>query len=645
MESSLLNLLLELPGLSALPAEVLEEISLRAELINARTGDYLFRQGGEQPEDVYCLVTATAEILVGPPEGESTVSLARPGQLLGFLSLYSTEPSPASVRIAKPGFVLSISGTELSALMDRYPPLSQFVATTMAERLQDVLQYSLVQAERSPLQSLETFPFRKRVSDVMSYAALVLAPTESVQEAAQRMRESGQGAVVVAIRGEPVGIVTERDMVLRAVAPGIDAAATPLEAIMSSPAWVIEPDAYLYSAMGLMRGHRILYLPVVDEGRLVGLLSFRHLLALGSHETLFLVDQLQRADSVSDLAELRERARNVCIALLEEGLPATQVSRILSSINRDIQRKALEVCLGDMCSEGWSEPPVPFCLIVMGSHGRAENHFCTDQDHGMILADVDAGTRSEVEPYFARLGERLTEALTEIGFPKCTGEVMSDNPLWRGTLAEWREQLKGWFELADPSGVRQTTVFYDFAPLWGEVSLAADLRTFVTEGVRDNAPLLRRLFEDAAHHKVPLTLFKGFVTEKSGARKGKLDLKASALRFMVECARILALLHGVTKLGTVDRIEELEKLGAIPADEGRFVRTAFESTVRFLLHSQARQIRSGMVPDTHIRPSGLPIEERYLLRLALEAAERLQTVVHASVHSPFVRGLAQIPAS
>jgi len=280
---------------------------------------------------------------------------------------------------------------------------------------------------------------------------------------------------------------------------------------------------------------------------------------------------------------------------------------------------------------------------VMGSHGRAENHFCTDQDHGMILGEIPPGRRPEVDLYFQDLGTRVTEALSRIGLPPCEGGVMISNPDWRKTLAEWQAQVSEWCAQPDAVAVRQTTIFYDFAALGGDASLAAQLRTFVTREVRRDLRLLRKLFTDAAHHKVPLTLFKGFVTEKSGPHRGQIDIKASGLRFVAECARILALLHGVTQLGTMERIEELERLGVVPKEEGRFVRSACECFFRLLFASQAEEIRAGAAPDNYLSPSALPIEERYLLRLALEATDRFQTLVHARIHTPFVPGLAPSP--
>lgn len=630
----------QIPVLRTLPLEVIDELRPQAQRETLPAGHYLFRQGEPQPERVFCLLTATAEVLVGPPEQERSVSLARPGQLLGFLSLYSHEPSPVSVRIAHPGEVATVPAELLRQLAERHPAVGQVLAATMAERLQDVLREVLAQgAGAAVLHHAETFPFRRRVRDAMSHVVVTLPPGATAGEAAAALRENGAGAVVVVEGEQPVGIVTEKDLVARVLAAGRDGATTLLRDVMSAPIHAIDSDSYVYKAMGFMRTRHVLFLPVLDDGRLTGLLSIRDLLTLGTRDTLSLVEQIENADSVELLREILARRTRICLSLLEDNVPATEVSQILSSVNRDLQRRALEICLANMKSEGKGDPPAPFCLIAMGSHGRAENHFGTDQDHGLILGDLSSERRAAAEAYFADLGTRYTAALDRIGFPLCTGGVMSENPQWRKPLAEWRQELVRWFADLDPVTVRRTTVFYDFVPLWGDVTLAARLRSFLTEGVLGNTKLIRALFEDSAHHKVPLTFFKGFVTEKSGPYKGHMELKESGLRFVVECARVLSLLHGVTKLGTLQRLEELERLGVVPAAEGRFIRGAYESFVRLLFQAQAAKLRAGQEPNAYVYPPSLSVEERYLLRLGLEATERLQMLVHAAVHTPFVAGL------
>ena len=97
-----------------------------------------------------------------------------------------------------------------------------------------------------------------------------------------------------------------------------------------------------------------------------------------------------------------------------------------------------------------------------------------------------------------------------------------------------------------------------------------------------------------------------------------------------EAARILALRHGITQTGTLERLQALAEKGAIPQEEAEFIQTAYKTMLHFLLTSQARKIREGGVVNNYVAPGNLPIQERYILRHALEGTDRLQSVVHTT---------------
>jgi len=635
MAADLGPLLGGIPALGELPEEALDEVAAASVRRSADVGEYLFRQGEGPPTDVFYLISATAEILVGPPDEERTVSLSRPGQLAGWLSVFSSDPFPASARIAEPGELLQLPVEVLRRLLDRHPSVGRVLAATMARRLEDLFEEVRDQRLHAPFSRVETFPFRKRVSEVMSSPALTLPPEATARQAAQAMGEAGVSSLVVVGEAGPLGVVTEKDLTQRVLAEGRPPDATPARDVMSAPVLCVPTDAYLYKALGLMRRRGVRHLAVVDGPRLVGMVSMRALMAMTTSDTLDLVEHIEGAESFSALGDARTQSLAVCAKLLDEGAPAEEVGHLLAHMTRDIHRRALEIALLSLERDGFGSPPVPFCFIVMGSHGRAENHFSTDQDHGMILADYPVQDWDLVEPYFMELGDRVSLGLAEAGFPLCRGHVMSRNPVWRKTAAEWKTQVAGWYGNPTGSAVRYTTLFCDFQPIWGDPSLARGLRDFLTRGIRENHQLLRSLYREASHHKVPLTLFKSFVTERAGPHKGQMDLKRSGILFVVECARILALRYGVTETGTIERLDALAGLGAIPRDEAEFVRTAYRTLFHFLLASQSAQFRGGAELDTYVDPQALQIQERYLLRHALEATGRLQGFVHAAFGDVF----------
>jgi len=100
-----------------------------------------------------------------------------------------------------------------------------------------------------------------------------IAPDEPVLEALQMMADRHVGALLV-LRGEELaGIVSERDYARKVVLMGRSSADTPVWQIMSSPVTTIASTATVHECLELMTARRIRHLPVVDHGRVVGMLS------------------------------------------------------------------------------------------------------------------------------------------------------------------------------------------------------------------------------------------------------------------------------------------------------------------------------------------------------------------------------------
>ncbi len=96
---------------------------------------------------------------------------------------------------------------------------------------------------------------------------------DTVKDAAVVMRDSDIGDVIVIEDGQVTGILTDRDIVVRAVAEGRDAESTPVSDICTTGIQAIEPDASVDDALRMMRDDDIRRLPVVKNGRPVGIIS------------------------------------------------------------------------------------------------------------------------------------------------------------------------------------------------------------------------------------------------------------------------------------------------------------------------------------------------------------------------------------
>ena len=112
------------------------------------------------------------------------------------------------------------------------------------------------------------------VREVMTRGAESIAPNESLQMAALRMREVGVGTLVVCEEGRPIGIITDRDIVVRGIAAGRDPVLAEVRSAMTPQVVFCSEDDDIPTAARLMEGHALRRIAVVDpEERLVGMLS------------------------------------------------------------------------------------------------------------------------------------------------------------------------------------------------------------------------------------------------------------------------------------------------------------------------------------------------------------------------------------
>jgi CBS domain-containing protein len=110
------------------------------------------------------------------------------------------------------------------------------------------------------------------IRDVMTLNPRTVTPSDTIQNAACIMRDEDTGVVPVVENGRTVGMVTDRDIVVRAVADG-SATTRPVSEIVTSAVVAATPDMSTREAAQLMSEHQIRRLPVIEGERLVGIVS------------------------------------------------------------------------------------------------------------------------------------------------------------------------------------------------------------------------------------------------------------------------------------------------------------------------------------------------------------------------------------
>jgi CBS domain-containing protein len=137
----------------------------------------------------------------------------------------------------------------------------------------------------------------KKVAQILrsksDQAVHTVAPTASVFDALKLMAEKNIGALLI-VEGETiVGMLSERDYARKVILMGRSSKDTPIRDIMTSPVLYVSPQQSTEECMALMTESRLRHLPVLDDGKLVGLISIGDLVKDIISEQSFVIEQLQ----------------------------------------------------------------------------------------------------------------------------------------------------------------------------------------------------------------------------------------------------------------------------------------------------------------------------------------------------------------
>ncbi|MEM4189397.1 MAG: CBS domain-containing protein [Candidatus Caldarchaeum sp.] len=119
-----------------------------------------------------------------------------------------------------------------------------------------------------------------KVRDIVKMPLITIDGHASVLETAKLMSEKSISGVVITLNGMPVGLVTERDIVVRVVSKNLDPSKTMVKDVMSSPLITISIDASILEAVDLMNRKKVRRIVVTEDNKVVGIFTVRDVLAL-----------------------------------------------------------------------------------------------------------------------------------------------------------------------------------------------------------------------------------------------------------------------------------------------------------------------------------------------------------------------------
>ncbi len=439
----------------------------------------------------------------------------------------------------------------------------------------------------------------------------------SVRDAAAIMHERGVGAVVVTgADARPLGIFSERDL-LGAVARGEEGRG--VAELMTRDPLSLPAHAFAYEAALTMIANRIRHVLVTDNGKFIGVVSGRDLFSLQRLGLGELTTEIRLAGEVSILENIAAEIRKLTRLLVEQGVAAAQLTLYVSVLNDRLCQRVIEVLRKRHQLE-----QISWCWLGFGSEGRLEQTFSTDQDNGIIFTAHDGAQPENVRARLLPFALEVNQALDACGFRWCKGNVMASNPALCLSAEEWRLKMGGWLQNWEPKALLEASIYFDFRPLYGDASLAEELRSWVLERTRSHSTFLRQMAENALQSRPALGTLRDFVTEDKPDAPHSVDLKGSGVRLFVDVARIFALSQGLAQTNTVERLRAAGPGARMSAAD---IEAATEA---FLFIQQLRLIHQGAREDiaediaNRIDPDQLNELQRHTLKQAFRIARALQ---------------------
>jgi CBS domain-containing protein len=373
-----------------------------------------------------------------------------------------------------------------------------------------------------------------------------------------------------------------------------------------------------------MMNEQVHHLAVERGNEIIGVVTAHDIMVHQGTSPLYLFREIVAQRQIEGLHSLSQKVPLVVRSLVEEGAKANNITRMITVLNDHIVHRLLTLLHEEM-----GPAPNAFCWIMFGSEGRKEQTFKTDQDNALIYQspEDDWEAIKTAKLYFRRFGNRAIQHLEACGYPLCKGEMMASNPRWRKPYSVWKSYFDRWISAPEPEEVLNATIFFDFRPGYGQVSLGERLRDYLTLQAPSKGIFLMHLAKDCLQSKPPLTFFRNFMVEKDGKYKNRLDIKTRGLVPFVDFARLMALKHGVKETNTLDRLNTLSENGHIPRELFVETREAYEFQMQLRLVHQLRMMEIGQAPHNHIDPAELSDLEKQTLKESFAVIGRIQSYV------------------
>ena len=586
-------------------------------------GTMILRQDGPPSEYLRVISKGGVKVYISLDAAEDVIIDYRSeGDAFGLLSLVGGDRSRANVLAVEDTVCYLLDKTTIQGLLDTNPLFSEFFYKSFLHKYIDKT-YKEMHNKSLLYGGGDKLLFTTPVGELAIKDVLTAQLDIPIREAAAIMSANRVSSLVLLDPdGLPSGIVTDRDLRDKVVSKDRDVT-DPVGGIMSVPLMKVEARDYCFEALLKMIRYNVHHLLVVDEGRLKGVVTNHDLMMLQGTSPISIAREIETQQNIEGLVPISGKINRIVTILLKEGAKASNITRIISEINDRLAKKVLE-----MAERKFGPSPLSYCWIAYGSEGRKEQTFKTDQDNAIIFNDPRTDEEEQrARDYFSVFTVYVRDALVQCGFPLCPADYMASNPKWCQPLRTWKSYFSRWINSPNPESILHSLIFFDFRPLFGNVRLAENLRTYLNKMTADQNIFFARMAGVITGNRPPLGFFRTFVVEKSGEHKDSLNLKLRGIGPLIDIVRLFALEEGVSETSTLERLRAMKDSHPVIIELGEELEQAFEFITLLRMHHQTKQMERNEPPDNFINPVTLSNLEKKSLKESFQLILKVQDAI------------------
>ena len=543
------------------------------------------------------------------------------GECFPLGALLANRAVASIYRAGQDTFCYELPNADFHTLLGLSEPFRDFCTHRIANLLEHSKQ--IIQAQYSQ-SSTEQQSLNSPLSAVIRRLPVTCSSQTSIKDALQQMHDLRIGSMVAVDDNEyPLGILTLHDVLERIALPQIDLAG-PVIDIMTTSLTTLPPYAPAYEAALYMAKHGFRHVLVVENKKLVGLVSEKDLFALQRVGLRQIGTSIRHAENVESLQQAAADIRSMAHNMMAQGVSAEQLTQFISTFNDLLTARVADLEMtasgipDSLLTEGW-------CWMALGSEGRFEQTLNTDQDNALIFKVPDGMSADQMREQLLPVAKRINDKLALCGFPLCKGQIMASNPKWCLSLDEWKRTFSSWVANGTPEELMHASIFFDFRSVHGMQTLAEELRSWLAKMTIGNTRFLHMMAANALRNRPPLGIVRDFVLNSSN----RIDLKLNGFAPFVDAARIFSLAAGVPHTGTIQRFRlSAAALHIAPAEVEAWINALLFIQMLRLRHHYETSIRKSdeakPAMDNLIDPGLLNDLDRRILKEAFRQARKVQ---------------------